>query len=713
MSVTQSRTSSEPTESLSKLHERLAIADVEYLSYGYRNPSDSFIGSTDIAGNLAKRNWSQDQDCWISVNPIQQVSQGRGTAADVTRLVAVFADLDLKDGCFTSLDQMDQCIADLTDAIGCPPAAIISSGGGKQPVWAIEDGETLDNQRSAALLRRFGGLVRAVAGNLGASVDSVFDLSRVLRVPGTLNHKYSPPKPASAEFPGSWRPLGHQELSDRLDERDIPDVASVGTGSVVSAPDDWAYGTKTCGFMQKVLRDIPTDTPRSGRHSWALGRCYKLAAAIRNGCITAEDTEKFQEDLTARLKHMRTKGIAGEKGPDRPDEVSELINEAITQISQRSDEEYVKELGSHCENGHQKVEIGRDEEDWFSKNLGTPSASPQSEDPWAPGYVAPTVEDEYQSPLEPVRFKNLSALTAERDFVIPHLLHEGDQGFLYSEPGTGKSLLALEIAVNLALGSQMFDENQKPTRVLYLDYENSLSHIKERLESMGYEDEQAWEALEENLIYPNNVDELPPLNTKEGGEALLKAAKFYNAKLVIIDTLMSSIDGDENESDTFLQLGRNTTNRMRSAGIACLYLDHQGKDAKKGIRGSSAKIKDIDVVYYLSGQRSPYKLDRQKARGNYDTHQNSKLHREEDPLKHRLEDQDFTWEGKIKRLMQEADNLGLPDDAGRRPLHEALQKAGNKEVSQRSAAEVAKRRMKRVRIEEVPAVAEALTDGSL
>jgi len=686
------------------------------LSYGYRNPAQDFIGSSDTAGNLAHRKWSEDQDCWLSVNPIKQVSQGRGTAADVVRLAAVFADLDHKFGSFSSIQQMRDFIEEVTQHLGCGPTAIVSSGGGLQPIWAVEDGESLSNAEAGNLLKRFGGLIKKVGDRSGIQVDSVFDLSRVLRVPNTLNHKYTPAQPTGVEFPEQWRPIGAQELQDRLDEADIPVPSAVGTGSQVSSPSDWIFGQKTCAFAEKILADIKTDVPRSGRHSWALGRCIKVVAAARNGCVTQEAFSQFSVNLHSRLTAMRAQGIAGDKGVERPEEVPDLMNEAIKRISARTEEESQKELGDSCQRKHLSLgdQEAREAEDWLVSNIGAPAASEQSVDPWLPGYVAPTgAPDEYQPLSNPVGFGKLNVLTAERDFIIPHLLHEGDQGFLYSEPGTGKSLLALEIAVNLALGSQMFDENQEPTRVLYLDYENSLGHIKERLESMGHEDEQAWEALEENLIYPDNVDEFPPLNTKEGGEVLLKEAKFYNAKLVIVDTLMSSIDGDENESDTFLQLGRNTINRMRAAGIACLYLDHQGKDAKKGIRGSSAKIKDVDVVYYLSGSRSPYKLERQKARGNYDTHRDSKLHREEDPLKHRLEDKDFTWEGKISRCIIEADNLGLPDDAGRRPIREALKKAGSKDISDSVAREVAKRRSRRVPLEDVPTVAEGIVDGSL
>ena len=42
----------------------------------------------------------------------------------------------------------------------------------------------------AALLARWKRTVKMVAKTHGAKADSVFELARVLRVPGTFNHKY-------------------------------------------------------------------------------------------------------------------------------------------------------------------------------------------------------------------------------------------------------------------------------------------------------------------------------------------------------------------------------------------------------------------------------------------------------------------------------------------------------------------------------------------
>jgi hypothetical protein len=68
---------------------------------------------------------------------------------------------------------------------------------------------------------------------------------------------------------------------------------------------------------------------------------------------------------------------------------------------------------------------------------------------------------------------------------------------------------------------------------------------------------------------------------------------------VVIDTVSRSVEGDENENDTWLKFYRATGLRLKQAGIALIRLDHSGKDATKGQRGGSAKSGDVDAIWQL------------------------------------------------------------------------------------------------------------------
>lgn len=166
---------------------------------------------------------------------------------------------------------------------------------------------------------------------------------------------------------------------------------------------------------------------------------------------------------------------------------------------------------------------------------------------------------------------------------------------LYSPPKVGKSLFMLELAAAVAAGRNVLGAAlERPRRVLYLDFENDpRGDIRPRLEAMGYAPEDL-----EGLAYLS-FPSLAALDSERGGLELLAAVTVYKAELVVIDTVSRAVEGEENENDTWLKFYRSTGLRLKQAGVACVRLDHAGKDAAKGQRGGSAKSGDVDLVWRL------------------------------------------------------------------------------------------------------------------
>lgn len=125
---------------------------------------------------------------WVGFNPTTATT-GRGTLTDVSRLAAMHCELDDKN---TSLAQRESIIDTLTALFGAP-SMIVGSGHGVHLYWAIADGDITDGFTTGAaaeLLVRFGRIVSAVAAEKGAGKpDAVWDITRVLRAPGTTNYK--------------------------------------------------------------------------------------------------------------------------------------------------------------------------------------------------------------------------------------------------------------------------------------------------------------------------------------------------------------------------------------------------------------------------------------------------------------------------------------------------------------------------------------------
>lgn len=256
-----------------------------------------------VAGSIT------DADVWFSINTLAGPPRTgpRGDANTVTRLTCLWADIDIKAGACPDLPTADMLIGDISIAIGTRPSAVIHSGHGLQPLWIIDDPDntTLDNpdQRGAAatLVRRWGRLVATIADRRGIAVDNVFDLARILRVPGTINHKDTPVPTTAVADTGA--PLTVGEICDRLDEYGVPELEF---DPLLDEPVDtatWQWAEETCTYTQKMIDGWKTATP-DARHPWMMSQLTRLAAAHRKGCITADDHRRGIDTITARMEHL-------------------------------------------------------------------------------------------------------------------------------------------------------------------------------------------------------------------------------------------------------------------------------------------------------------------------------------------------------------------------------------------------------------------------
>jgi hypothetical protein len=231
---------------------------------------------------------------------------------------------------------------------------------------------------------------------------------------------------------------------------------------------------------------------------------------------------------------------------------------------------------------------------------------------------------------------------------------------LYSAPKVGKSLLMLEIAVGIALGREVIGVTPEKRRVLYVDFENDpRGDIRRRLEAMGFGPDEGPD-LNAGLCYLS-FPSLAKLDTSQGGFELLSTAQEYGCEVVVIDTVSRAVGGEENDNDTWLAFYRDTGMLLKGAGIACIRLDHSGKDAEKGMRGGSAKYGDVDAVWKLTADsETVLNLDCTDHRMPVE-HPNVTLVREAHPvLHHRLiGDRIMALDYREKEIDQEIDRLGI------------------------------------------------------
>jgi len=155
-------------------------------------------------------------------------------------IVGLWADLDVQDGVHKKLNLPPT----LEDAMGLlapelPPSILVHSGGGFQAWWLFKEPWTLDSEpevrKAAALAKRWVCAIQARAHAKRWDVDSVGDLTRILRIPGTSNCKQPEEKPPIPPRPVLLLEINHY----RYNQSDIDehlDIIGAAKATVVIPP---------------------------------------------------------------------------------------------------------------------------------------------------------------------------------------------------------------------------------------------------------------------------------------------------------------------------------------------------------------------------------------------------------------------------------------------------------------------------------------------
>ncbi len=176
-----------------------------------------------------------------------------GTKAGVARLRVLWADLDLKHG-HTRQSRLQQL-----NGLPCYPSMLVWSGGGWHPYWLLkEPTEGLKELEKAELMMQ-----RLAEGLDG---DPVHDCSRIMRVPGTFNHKYGEPRLAKLQHCDSQVRYGLGQLREMAE----------------ALPKNTEDGPRHGG---KVRRDVLSGSIREGGRNVALA---SIAGSLRGRGLDPE-----------------------------------------------------------------------------------------------------------------------------------------------------------------------------------------------------------------------------------------------------------------------------------------------------------------------------------------------------------------------------------------------------------------------------------------
>jgi RecA-family ATPase len=205
--------------------------------------------------------------------------------------------------------------------------------------------------------------------------------------------------------------------------------------------------------------------------------------------------------------------------------------------------------------------------------------------------------------------------TFSRDEIIPGFT-VGTVGSFVAPGGTGKSFLALELA--LAVASPLADVAgfmpPRQGKTLYLNAEDPQVETGLRLAWLGERlSPEAKKAVDENFFMGSAYGSLIDLGKKPDGNNSDKsdieqlANDFCNYRLIILDTLTRFHSLDENNNGQMAVLISHLEHLARETGAAVLFLHHTNKasirggdlDSQAASRGANVLTANIRYSAYL------------------------------------------------------------------------------------------------------------------
>src|SRR5215212_4672073 len=442
-----------------------------------------------------------------------------------------------------------------------PTAVVESSPGHYHVYWRLTDAIPADTAEQ---------LNKRLAHKIGAD-PSGFDLTQLLRVPGTTNYKYEerPVVEPLALDGGRDYPLGDL---DRI----LPPIPEANGHSKASEegpdePTEEGPGTTPPMTDAEVVRRA-----ESAKNGLGFAKVYRGGGDFKSDSerdmSLASQLAFWTQDEAQIERIMRGSGCVREKWDKHRTYLRDTIRKALSGLS----ETYT-----------------------------------------APGEAAPyrikAADDDRTSqaaemPKRPARFERIDlgepieSGIEPPEMLVEDELYAGRVHCIYSAGGTGKTFKALQLV------KKVIDQD-KP--VLLLDLENGVRIISERLRDLGAEADQVRQHL---YYYPFPSMPLSDDASSEF-EELLEEIK---PALVVIDSWINCISAaglDENSSTDIARWSDAYPQRARVRGIASLLLDHVPKEGNTA-RGSGRKLDYVDAMWEL---RNPQKFDRETV-GRIDMH---------------------------------------------------------------------------------------------
>lgn len=474
---------------------------------------------------------------------------GGGKKEDIVHIPALWVDIDFK-------DTPEEEAVPLLQGFSLKPSALVNSGGGYHCYWNLK--EPLEKNDIAAVESMLKRLAVHFKGDMAAT-----DASRILRVPGSFNQKYDPPRSVTIFSLQEGNRYTLDDFDDILP--DAPQAATVTKTDYTK--NDQAEKLMTCFFMQ-WCRDHAAELPEP---LWFA--MVSNAAGLSPG--------------GPALVHELSRGYQKYSRQETDAKILHSINGSapITCLK-------IRELGFDC---------GR------SCGVKSPAGLVWRRDSMA---EAPLNEPAPGNPpANNIQIINAAHwLTTEPpipDQILEGIFDAGDKFALIGSSKLRKSFFLLMLAISLAAGVNFLEwVVPKRRRVLLVQLEIKEHHFHRRVRRMANAMGITTDDLEDRLRVINARG--LGINGPGGIDRIKTAVEDFRPEVIVFDPLYKITTGVENAAeDTKIIL--NCFDRLAEqtgAAVGFVHHDPKGSPGDRDIRdrgaGSNVLGRDYDAGITLT-----------------------------------------------------------------------------------------------------------------
>jgi hypothetical protein len=170
--------------------------------------------------------------------------------------------------------------------------------------------------------------------------------------------------------------------------------------------------------------------------------------------------------------------------------------------------------------------------------------------------------------------------------LVNQMLYRDSLARIYGAPGSGKSFVALDIALSIALGKWFDGVRMDAAPVVYVMAEG---------QAVNADRTEAWlskhgaQLTENFIVVPDAV-----MLTEFAARDLVSLVEREQPVLVVLDTKNAMMIGEENSATDFAALRRTLDLIRKAAGCCVVLVDHTGYEGTRA-RGSSAGTAAMDT----------------------------------------------------------------------------------------------------------------------